>query len=117
MADPASSSLTGILVYLGLASILPLIDGDALIGSVLGAWLVTSTKQNFKPWQRLASLVMSAAVGDLFAPLLVSVAPLLTSGVAAFIGALVVIPLSIKAMVWVDHAELADLLARFKGGR
>jgi hypothetical protein len=115
MADPTSSTIGGLLVGLGLASAVPLIDGNALFGAVLGAWLVTSIKKDLKAWQRVGSLLLSSGVGYLFAPIALNLAPMLTSGVAAFTCALVVIPISIKAMVWVERADLLDILRRLRG--
>ncbi|WP_166358491.1 putative holin [Pseudomonas akapageensis] len=117
MTEPASTSITSLYVGLGLASVIPLIDGDALFGAVLGAWLVTSTRQSLKAWQRMGSLLLSAGVGYLFTPLVLSMGPFLSSGVAAFVGAVVVIPISIKVMVWLDAAELRDIFQRMRGGR
>lgn len=116
MADPTSSTITGLLMGLGLASAVPIIDGDALFGAVLGAWLVTSTKHNLKAWQRIGSLLLSSGVGYLFAPTALRLAPVLTSGGAAFACALVVIPLSIKSMVWIERADLIEILRRLRGG-
>ena len=116
MADPTSSTITGVLMGLGLSSAVPIIDGDALFGAVLGAWLVTSTKHNLKAWQRIGSLLLSSGVGYLFAPTAMRLAPVLTSGGAAFACALIVIPVSIKAMVWIERADLIEILRRLRGG-
>lgn len=115
MADPTSSTLSGLLVGLGLAGV-PIVDGEALFGAVLGAWLVASTKQNLKVWQRLGSLLLSSGVGYLFAPMALDLMPVLTSGGAAFACALVIIPISIKAMVWVEKTSLWEILRRIRGG-
>ncbi|QPG61246.1 hypothetical protein HFV04_017160 [Pseudomonas sp. BIGb0427] len=116
MADPTSSSITGLLMGLGLATAVPLIDGEALFGAILGAWLVTSIKRDLKAWQRLGSLLLSAGVGYLFAPVGLKLAPFINSGGAAFACALVVIPISIKAMLWVEQADLFEILRRIRGG-
>lgn len=116
MADPTSGTIAGLLTGLGLATAVPLIDGHALFGALLGAWLVTSTKHDLKAWQRVASLLLSAGVGYLFGPVALSAAPFLTSGGAAFGCALVVIPISIKAMVWVEQTDLWEIVRRLKGG-
>ena len=116
MADPTSGTITGLLMGLGLATAVPLIDGGALFGAVLGAWLVTSTKRDLQVWQRLGSLSMSAGVGYLFAPVVLAFAPFILSGGAAFVGALVVIPISIKCMVWVEQADLFEIVRRIRGG-
>ena len=116
MADPTSSAVTGLLMGLGLATVTPIIDGEALFGAILGAWLVTSTKHDLKVWQRLGSLFLSAGVGYLFAPMALQAIPFITSGGGAFLCALVVIPISIKLMVWVEKADIWDIWRRIRGG-
>jgi hypothetical protein len=49
-----ASSLATLYVGLGLAALVPPIDGDALFGALLGGWLVTTTQHELKAWQRLA---------------------------------------------------------------
>ncbi|RMT70246.1 hypothetical protein ALP29_03494 [Pseudomonas syringae pv. avii] len=116
MADPTSSAATGMLMGLGLGVTLPIIDGEALFGAILGAWLVTSLKKNLKVWQRLGSLIISAGVGYLFAPIALPFASFLTIGGAAFGCALVIIPISIKAVVWVEEADIWEIWRRIRGG-
>jgi len=116
MADPTSSAVTGLLMGLGLATVTPIIDGEALFGAILGAWLVTSTKHDLKVWQRLGSLFLSAGVGYLIAPIALQAVPFITSGGSAFVCALVVIPISIKLMVWVEKADIWDIWRRIRGG-
>lgn len=93
----------------------PWFDLETLFGAGLGACLVVSVRQPLKVWQTLCSLAMSAGVGVLFTPLAVMLLPQLTNGVAAFFCALVVIPLSIKLMVWVEQVDIRELVRRFKG--
>lgn len=93
----------------------PWSDLETLFGAGLGACLVVSVRRPLKGWQTLCSLAMSAGVGVLFTPLAVVFVPQLTQGVAAFICALVVIPLSIKLMVWVEQLDLRELVRRSKG--
>ncbi|MDD0975807.1 putative holin [Pseudomonas fontis] len=116
MSEPTSASLSSLFVGLGLASFMPPVDGNALFGAVLGAWLVASTRSMLKAWQRLGSLFLSAGVGYLFSPLVLSMAPFLDRGVAAFVAAVVVIPISIKVMIWVDSTDLRDIVRRLRGG-
>lgn len=115
MSDPTTSSLSSLLVGLGLAAAVPAVEGEVLFGSVLGAWLVASTRGFLKAWQRIGSLLLSAGVGYLFTPLMRSIGPFLSGGEAAFIGAVVVIPIVIKVMIWLDGAELRDIIQRLRG--
>ncbi|MFK0089969.1 putative holin [Pseudomonas sp. NPDC090755] len=116
MSEPTSASLSSLFVGLGLASSMPVVDGDTVFGALLGAWLVASTRGFLKAWQRLGSLFLSAGVGYLFTPLVLLMAPFLSSGVAAFIGAVVVIPISIKVMIWLDSTDLREILQRLRNG-
>ncbi len=116
MNQPIDSLFAEFALSLGLASYIAAFDGGALFGALLGAWLVASTRRRLKGWQRLGSLMLSAGVGYLFTPLVLLLAPFLSSGVAAFVAALVVIPISIKVMVWVDAADLRDIFQRFRRG-
>ncbi|MGE8405731.1 MAG: putative holin [Pseudomonas sp.] len=116
MSDPTSASLSSVFVGLGLASALPSVEGDVVFGALLGAWLVASTRGFLKAWQRMGSLFLSAGVGYLFMPLIRSIAPFLSGGEAAFIGAVVVIPIVIKVMIWLDGADLREIIQRLRGG-
>lgn len=106
LTDSIYNSISGLLLGLGVAT-LPAIDGEALFGASLGAWLVTTTRINFKAWQRIGSWLLSAGVGYLFTPVALQMTPFLTAGVTAFFCALIVIPISIKVMQWIDGAGLA----------
>ncbi|RWU21033.1 hypothetical protein DM813_17615 [Pseudomonas alkylphenolica] len=116
MSEPTSTSSLSLLVGLGLATSVPTVEGDVVFGALLGAWLVTSTRSLLKAWQRIGTLALSAGVGYLFTPLVVQMAPFLSNGVAAFIAAVVVIPISIKVMVWLDTADLREILRRLRNG-
>ncbi|MBA1324599.1 hypothetical protein G7018_23205 [Pseudomonas plecoglossicida] len=101
-------------------------DGQALAGALLGACLVSTSKG--KAWvtirarhklsvrQRLMTLSLSAGVGYLFSPLVLSVVPFASTGVAAFIAAVVVIPISVKVMLWLENADLKEIVQRWRRG-
>jgi hypothetical protein len=116
LTDSAYNSISGLLLGLGIAT-LPSIDGEALFGAWLGAWLVTTTHVDFKAWQRIGSWLLSAGVGYLFTPVALPLAPFLTAGVTAFLCALIIIPISIKVMQWVDGAGLGEIIERLNGRR
>ena len=92
-----------------------MIDRDAVFGACLGAWVVTSARRSLKGWQHVGSFLLSASVGYLFTPVALPYLNGLSVGVTAFICALIVIPISIKLMIWVNTADIADVLRRFKG--
>ena len=114
LTESTYNNVGGLLVGLGIAT-LPSIDGEVLFGASLGAWLVTTTRTNFKAWQRIGSWLLSAGVGYLFTPVALPLAPFLTAGVVAFLCALLVIPISIKLMQWIDGAALAEIVRHLRG--
>ncbi|MGE8065665.1 putative holin [Pseudomonas sp. NPDC089569] len=114
LTDSAYNGIGGLMLGLGIAT-LPSIDGEALFGAALGAWLVTTTRSNFKAWQRIGSWMLSAGVGYLFTPVALAMVPFLTTGVTAFFCALIVIPISIKLMQWIDGAGLGEIIRHFRG--
>lgn len=107
------------------------IDSEMLFGALLGAclaynsrkrlkaWLVehSSRSLKFTGWQRFCALTLCVGVGYLFAPLILALAPFLSAGVAAFVASVVVIPISLKVMLWLDHMQLNDLIEKWRKGR
>ncbi|AYW69176.1 putative holin [Pseudomonas aeruginosa] len=117
MADLTTTATAGAIMGLGLGVTLP-VDGGMLFGALLGAWLATGTKQDLKAWSRLLSLILPTCVGYLFADVALARVPWLTNlAFSAFVCALVVIPLSLKAVAWVDKVDFDDLWHRIRGGR
>ncbi|MCS8937174.1 phage holin family protein [Pseudomonas aeruginosa] len=117
MADLTTTATAGAIMGLGLGVTLP-VDGGMLFGALLGAWLATGTKQDLKAWSRLLSLILPTCVGYLFADVALARVPWLTNqAFSAFVCALVVIPLSLKAVAWVDKVDFDDLWRRIRGGR
>ena len=85
-------------------------------GGGLGAALVAYARKELKPWQRLGGLCFSALVGYLMATETVNQTPIKDTGAGAFIGAIVIVPLALKLMEWVDKLEIATLFKRGNGG-
>lgn len=101
---------------LGVASALP-IDGLALFGALLGAWLATSTKHDFKAWQRVVALILPTCVGYITSDAALTQVPWLTTRpFSALVCACLVIPLCLKALAWVDKIDFGELLSRLRGG-
>ncbi|WP_028693722.1 hypothetical protein [Pseudomonas cremoricolorata] len=102
------------------------IDPEVVFGALLGSLLVSLARGRMKVWLMLGAddrlslrkssllVVLSAGVGCLFEPLILTLSPLLSSGMAAFSAAVVVIPISLKIMVWLDGLDLRDLLQRLR---
>ncbi|MNM87559.1 hypothetical protein D3C81_997450 [compost metagenome] len=98
------------------------VDGDVLFAALLGALLVsaardrliTNTARRLTLGKKLLLVFVTVGVGHLFEPLVSSLAPLLSRGMAAFVAAVVVIPISLKVMVWVDTLDPRDLIQRWR---
>jgi len=109
MAEPASSTTLAITAGLGAAAFLPFVDGDALLGAVLGATLIASTKCDIRWWQRLLSLLLSIGVGYILAPEVLGQTPIKSMAAAAFIAAICAIPLALKASVWAEQVDIGSV--------
>jgi hypothetical protein len=115
MAEPSSATLlVTTAAGIGLSSLFPGIDGNALIGAFAGAALVAMSSKNLPILQRLAYMLISLAVGYLAAPEVINHTPLKQSGVAAFFASAVVIALTLHGIDLIKTIELPDWIR--KGG-
>ena len=97
-------------------------EGRVLFGALLGAVLITLARGRLilLRRKRLAGLgylllvLLALGIGYLFEPLLTSLVPSLTRGMAAFVAAVAVIPVCLKLMVWLDAVDLRDILQRWR---
>lgn len=88
MTEPTSaSSLTLIAAGVGLASVLPGIDGNALVGAFAGGTLFVVSAPSLPLWQRFLYLVVSVAGGYQFTGDVLRLVPVTSTGAAAFIAA------------------------------
>lgn len=85
MAEPTSlSGAAPLAAGVGLAALLPGVDGNALIGAFAGATLFVVSAKSLPIWQRLVYLLISIVAGYLAAPDIARSLPVLSTGVAAF---------------------------------
>jgi len=84
MAEPTSLSGAPLAAGVGLAALLPGVDGNALIGAFAGATLFVVSAKSLPIWQRLVYLLISIIAGYLAAPDIARSLPVLSTGVAAF---------------------------------
>ncbi len=68
MTEPASASGLTVAAGVGLASLLPFVNGDALIGAALGAAVVAVHTKNVVWYLKLTGLFLSSLCGYFFAP-------------------------------------------------
>ncbi|MFJ3077713.1 MULTISPECIES: hypothetical protein [Pseudomonas] len=97
-------------------------EGRVLLGALLGALLVSAARDRLNIVSRkrlsirkqLMLVFLTLGVGYLFEPLLQSLAPMLSRGMAAFVAAVVVIPITLKVLVWLDTVEVRELIQRWR---
>lgn len=99
MAEPTSTSSLGLLAAgIGIAALLPGIDGDALVGAFAGGTLFVVSAPLMAIWQRIVYLLLSAAAGYLATPDLMAWVPLKSSGLAAFFASATIITITLAAI-------------------
>ncbi len=118
MAEPTSSTavIATTAAGVGLASLVPWLDVNALIGAIFGAAVVAMTRKELKPSSRLIGMLLSTLAGYIGAPELVAQTPITQTGPAAAVGAVVIIPLLLKALAYVERMDLGSLLRPKSGG-
>lgn len=110
MAEPSTTTTAIVSAGIGLASLAPGIDGNALIGAFAGAALLVVSSKDLTLGKRFAYLVISFIAGYLAAPDLVRVTPIQSTGVAAFFAAASAIGVTLQLL---ERIKTADLFALF----
>jgi hypothetical protein len=113
MAEPSSTTLSIVSAGVGVASLLPGIDGNALIGAFAGAALVVVTSKDLSIGKRFAYLLISLVAGYLAATDVVRVTPITSTGVAAFFGAALAIAVTLRL---IERIKSSDLFSLFRKG-
>ena len=114
MADPTSvSSLSMVAAGLGLAAVLPGIDGNALIGAFAGGTLFVVSAPSMPLWQRVLYLGVSVAAGYQATSDLMALVPLKSTGVAAFIASATCVSLTLAV---IDRCKRLDFSWLRRGG-
>ncbi|MCD9124027.1 putative holin [Cupriavidus sp. UGS-1] len=114
MAEPGTTTAAAAAsTIVGLASLFPGIDGNALIGAFAGAVLVVVTSKDLSLGKRFAYLVISLVVGYLGAPEIVNQTPIASTGVAAFFAAALAIAVALQL---IERVKTLDLRGFKKGG-
>lgn len=114
MTEPASGTI-GVITALGLISIAPWVDTNALMGSCLGAGLVAYNKTDIPPFKRLGALVFSATLGYLMADEVVSLTVISETSAGGFVGAIAIVPLAMKLISTLDTIDFNDVLNKWRG--
>lgn len=115
MAEPATTS-TATVLTISAASLLPFINGNALLGAVFGAALFATTKKQLRPLQRLSTMLLATGVGYLLAAEVTARTFITNDATAGMVAAIFALPLILKLMIWVDQTSITDIINKFRGG-
>lgn len=110
MAEPSSTATMALTATIGLASILPGIDGNALIGAFAGATLFVLTSKELGLITRFLYLFISLLMGYMLVPSVLAHTPIQEPALAGFIGGLFCITLGIKGKQYIETANLINIL-------
>jgi hypothetical protein len=114
MTEPTSLTGTAMLATgVGLASLLPGIDGDAMIGAFAGGTLFVVSAKNLPVWKRLIYLGISVVAGYYAAPDVLRWVPIQSTGVAAFAAAACAITVTLGL---IERGRTLDLPRPRRGG-
>lgn len=116
MAEPATTtSMTALTI--SAASLLPFINGNALLGAVFGAALFATTKKDLRPLQRLTTMILATGIGYLLTPEIIARTFITNDATAGMAAAIFSLPIILKIIIWVDQSSLSDILNKiFRGG-
>ncbi len=118
MAEPLSSSsmATGLALACGvsLASLLPGIDGNALVGAFAGAAVFVLHATLLRVALRISYFALSMVAGYLAAPELVQWLPIHEHGISAFIASAAVITVTHKGLDALNKLDLLEWLKRWR---
>lgn len=111
MAEPTTSTVVVTAAAgVGLATLMPTLDGNALFGAIIGAALIANAQRDLKAWQRCTGLLVSVGAGYVSAPEIVAQSPITQTGPGGFVGAVLVVPLALKALELIEKTDFAALV-------
>ncbi|BFM36245.1 MULTISPECIES: putative holin [Acinetobacter] len=115
MAEPTTTTAT--IATLSAVSLLPFINGNALLGAVLGAAFIATFEKDLNAYQRIRNMLLATGIGYISAPLITEHTFLKTDAVAALLTSTLCLFVLIKVVDWVKTAKLSDILNIFRGGK
>ena len=112
MTEPTTSTLIPVAAGMGLAALLPGIDGDALLGAFAGATLFVVSAQSLPVWRRIVYLLISVIAGYLAANDVLAWFPLKSSGVAAFMASAIAVTVMLAVIKQCEQINFKRLFGR-----
>lgn len=114
MTEPNAPTTATLPAAIGIASLAPGLDGDALIGAFTGAALVVVASKDMGFVLRVMYLLISLVMGYFAAPEIVAATPIRSAAVAAFFAAALVIAVTLQL---IEGVKTLDLLSMFRKGK
>ncbi|KQE95525.1 putative holin [Acinetobacter lactucae] len=116
MPEPTSTT-AATTTGLAAVSLLPFINGNALLGAVLGAAFVAYLEKELSAKQRIVFMLLCVGFGYLLGPEITSRTQYISSdATASMLAAIFSIYILIKLLDWVKNSTLAQLWKTFRGG-
>lgn len=115
MPDPSTSTVVIAVSGVGLATLLPGIDGNALIGAFAGATVFVVSAKELTIFKRIAYMLASLIMGYQAAPEIMHSTSIRESGVAASLAAALFVTVTIGLIEKAKSFELLSWLRR--GGK
>lgn len=113
MAEPTT---TATVAGLSAMAFLPFINGDAMLGAVLGAAFIATYEKDLNSWQRLRTMLLSTGIGYLLAPEITSRTMITSDATAALITSTFSLFILVKAVDWVKKTKLSEMWKAFRNG-
>ncbi|MFA1686561.1 putative holin [Achromobacter dolens] len=116
MGEPTSTTAAVSTVFLttGLATALPGVDGNALIGAFAGAVVMTLSSKETKITAKFCYALVSFVAGYLAAPDVVNLTPIQQTGAAAFLASASIVAL---VQIGIEKIRSFDVNAFFNRNR
>lgn len=115
MAEPTTTA-TATAISLGVASLLPFVNGNALLGAVFGAALFATSRKELTPLSRLVTMLLATGIGYVLTPEITANTVISNDATAAMAAAVVSLPILLKIIDWIDQTKLSEILNKFRGG-
>lgn len=115
MAEPSTTAIAiTTSAGIGLATLLPGIDGNALIGSFAGATLFVMSATEIGPVKRIIYLLISLIMGYITAPEIMAKTAIEESGVAGFIAGISCVTVGLMLIKKLEDSPLLNLIRGVK---
>lgn len=117
MPEPTTTTTSASVIALSAMSILPFINGNALLGAVLGAAFIASSEKDLSASKRFMNLILATGIGYICTPFITEKTFITSDALAALIASTFCLFILIKAVDWIKQAKLSDIIKLIRGGK